>query len=104
LVSSSGCEPRLGLRAGARRGQFPLASERFILDTMVATQAERAGVGASLIALAQKGARDAGCEWLHVDFEHHLRPFYFGSCGFKSTNAGLIDLLARPVNALDDRA
>ena len=27
-------------------------------------------------------ARAAGCEWLHVDFEDHLRPFYFGSCGF----------------------
>jgi hypothetical protein len=66
----------------------------FILDTMVAMQARRAGVGASLIALAQKEARATGCAWLHVDFEDHLRPFYFGSCGFRSTNAGLIDLLA----------
>src|ERR1700730_10494296 len=33
--------------------------------------------GASLTAARQ--ARTAGCEWLHVDFEDHLRPFYFGS-------------------------
>jgi len=25
-----------------------------------------------------------------VDFEGHLRPFYFGACGFVSTNAGLL--------------
>jgi hypothetical protein len=34
----------------------------------------------------------AGCEWLHVDFEDHLCPFHFGSCGFRPTNAGLIAL------------
>jgi len=27
---------------------------------------------------------------LHVDFEKHLRTFYFDSCGFKETTAGLI--------------
>jgi hypothetical protein len=37
-------------------------------------------------------ARDAGCEWLHVDFEDHLRRFYFEACGFQPTNAGLIAL------------
>ncbi len=45
-----------------------------------------------LVALAVQEARAAGCEWLHVDFEHQLRTFYFGSCGFTSTNAGLIAL------------
>jgi hypothetical protein len=26
-----------------------------------------------------------------VDFEdHHLRPFYFGACGFAPANAGLL--------------
>jgi GNAT superfamily N-acetyltransferase len=47
----------------------------FILDTVVAAQARRAGVGSGLIALAEQEARAAGCEWLHVDFEDHLRPF-----------------------------
>ncbi len=71
-------------------------SHAFILDTAVAAQAQRIGVGTSLIALARKEARDAGCEWLHVDFEDHLRPFYLGSCDFSPTSAGLTDLSARP--------
>jgi hypothetical protein len=37
-------------------------------------------------------AKAAGCEWLHVDFEPDLRPFYFGACGFRPTDAGLIHL------------
>ncbi len=67
-------------------------SHAFILDTVLAAQARRAGVGSGLVALAEQEARAAGSEWLHVDFEDHLRPFYFASCGFKPTNAGLIDL------------
>jgi hypothetical protein len=37
-------------------------------------------------------ANAAGCEWLHVDFERDLAPFYFDACGFRSTDAGLIHL------------
>jgi hypothetical protein len=29
---------------------------------------------------------------MHVDFDDHLRPFYFEACGFTPTNAGLISL------------
>jgi len=36
--------------------------------------------------------RAAGCEWLHVDFDAHLRDFYVGACGFRPTHAGLIAL------------
>jgi hypothetical protein len=32
------------------------------------------------------------CTRLHVDFEDHLRAFYFDTCGFVPTNAGLIAL------------
>jgi hypothetical protein len=53
---------------------------------------QRQGVGTSLVAVAARQARAVGCEWLHVDFEDHLRPFYFGSCGFRPTEAGLIAL------------
>jgi GNAT superfamily N-acetyltransferase len=64
----------------------------FILETLVASRMRRQGVGTMLVALAAQEARAAGCEWLHVDFEDHLRPFYFGRCGFTPANAGLIAL------------
>jgi GNAT superfamily N-acetyltransferase len=64
----------------------------FVLDTMVATRVRRHGVGTRLVELAVEGARAGGCEWLHVDFEDHLRGFYFDACGFVPTNAGLIEL------------
>jgi GNAT superfamily N-acetyltransferase len=64
----------------------------FILDSLVTARVRNQGVGTRLIAVAAENARAAGCEWLHVDFEDHLRPFYFGSCGFRPTNAGLIAL------------
>jgi hypothetical protein len=40
--------------------------------------------------MAVHQARQAGCEWLHVDFEGHLRPFYLDASGFRPTDAGLI--------------
>lgn len=64
----------------------------FLLDTVVAAGHRRSGIGAALVAEAARQARAAGCEWLHVDFEDHLRPFYFGACGFRPTAAGLIAL------------
>ena len=64
----------------------------FLLDTIVAVRAQRRGIGARLVAIAADGARRAGCEWLHVDFDDGLRPFYFEACGFTPTNAGLIAL------------
>jgi GNAT superfamily N-acetyltransferase len=68
------------------------ATHAFILDAMVSARAVRQGVGTQLIAVAVAEARAADCEWLHVDFEDHLRAFYFDACGFKPTNGGLITL------------
>ena len=68
------------------------AIHAFILDTMVTARAGREGVGTQLVAVAVAEARAADCEWLHVDFEDHLRAFYFDACGFTPTNAGLIAL------------
>jgi GNAT superfamily N-acetyltransferase len=76
------------------------AAHAFILDTMVAKTAGRQGVGAELVSVAVTQARSAGCEWLHVDFEHHLTSFYFDACGFAPTNAGLIRLKG-PALSLD---
>jgi GNAT superfamily N-acetyltransferase len=67
----------------------------FILDTVVSRAAGRRGLGTAIIKLAAERAHTAGCEWLHVDFDDHLRPFYFEACGFEPTNAGLIDLSGR---------
>ena len=64
----------------------------FVIDTMVSARAARRGVGTRLIEVVVAEAHAAGCEWLHVDFEDHLRRFYFDACGFEPTNAGLIAL------------
>jgi GNAT superfamily N-acetyltransferase len=64
----------------------------WLQDTMVAGKARGQGIGTNLVARARDGAKAAGCECLHVDFEDHLRPFYFGACGFAPTNAGLLSL------------
>jgi GNAT superfamily N-acetyltransferase len=67
-------------------------SHAFVIDTLVAAAARRRGVGIDLVKAAEREARAAGCEWLHVDFQDHLRGFYFDACGFVPTNAGLIEL------------
>ncbi|MEV6104519.1 GNAT family N-acetyltransferase [Streptomyces sp. NPDC051940] len=64
----------------------------FLLDTVVAGSAQGRGVGTALVAAAAEGARAAGCDWLHVDFEDELGPFYFDACGFRRTDAGLLRL------------
>ncbi|MEK2476688.1 MULTISPECIES: GNAT family N-acetyltransferase [Streptomyces] len=64
----------------------------FLLDTVVAQDRRSHGIGAGLVAIAAEEARAAQCAWLHVDFEDHLRAFYFDACGFTRTTAGLIAL------------
>jgi ribosomal protein S18 acetylase RimI-like enzyme len=64
----------------------------FILDTIVAVRARRRGVGTRMVTMAAEHARAAGCEWLHVDFDDDLAPFYLGACGFRATPAGLVEL------------
>ena len=68
------------------------AIHAFIIDTLTAARARHRGVGTQLVAVAAREAKAAGCEWLHVDFDDELRPFYFDACGFTPTNAGLIAL------------
>jgi GNAT superfamily N-acetyltransferase len=64
----------------------------FVLDTTVHPDHQRRGIATRLVARATEAARAAGCDWLHVDFEEHLRPFYLDACGFRPTDAGLIRL------------
>jgi ribosomal protein S18 acetylase RimI-like enzyme len=86
------CARQGGDLAGFVNVPWDGGSHAFILDTVVAARARREGVGTRLIAVAVSRARQAGCEWLHVDFEDHLAEFYFRACGFRPTQAGLIQL------------
>jgi hypothetical protein len=64
----------------------------WLQDTMVSSRVRHRGIGSGLIGVARSGASDAGCEWLHVDFDEDLAPFYLDAAGFRPTSAGLINL------------
>jgi GNAT superfamily N-acetyltransferase len=64
----------------------------FLLDTLVAVEFRHRGLATAIVQEAAERTRAAGCEWLHVDFEPHLRDFYFGRCGFRKTDAGIMAL------------
>ena len=63
----------------------------FLLDTTVHPEYQRRGIGKVLVMQAARAAREAGMEWLHVDYEPHLESFY-RDCGFSPTLAGLMNL------------
>ncbi len=63
----------------------------FLVDTTVAPEFQRAGLGRRIVGVAADTARARGARWLHVDHEERLTGFYAG-CGFRPTAAGLIDL------------
>ncbi|WP_018348753.1 GNAT family N-acetyltransferase [Longispora albida] len=64
----------------------------FLLDTAVDPAWQHRGLGQQLVEAAAADARQAGCQWLHVDFEPHLEEFYLDKCGFRPTRAGLLPL------------
>lgn len=64
----------------------------WIQDVMVAIRARHRGIGVGLVSVARDGSQQAGCEWLHVDFDDDLRTFYYDACGFEPANAGVIAL------------
>ena len=64
----------------------------FLLDTMVTPSLRRQGWATRLVQESVSHAKLSGCEWLHVDFEPHLRVFYLNACKFTGTEAGLIRL------------
>ncbi len=67
------------------------AQHAFILDTTVDKDFRRRGIGIQLVKRAAEAVKRRGVAWLHVDFEPHLEEFY-RKCGFRYTNAGLINL------------
>jgi ribosomal protein S18 acetylase RimI-like enzyme len=64
----------------------------FLLDPRVHPDHRNRGIGTELVRLAAVAARDAGCEWLHVDYDPELAPFYEIACGFTPTPASLLRL------------
>jgi GNAT superfamily N-acetyltransferase len=63
----------------------------FLLEPTVHPDERRHGLGKWLVQQAADQARARGAEWLHVDYEDHLEPFY-RACGFRPTRAGLLRL------------
>ncbi|MGE5291454.1 MAG: GNAT family N-acetyltransferase [Micromonosporaceae bacterium] len=86
------CARRVGELAGFVNVAWDGGVHAFIIDTVVARPLRRHRIGTRLVEVATRHAREAGGEWLHVDLEDHLAQFYFGCCGFRPTNAGLIRL------------
>lgn len=64
----------------------------FLLDTVIVGPMRQKGLATLLVEEAVQQATASGCEWLHVDFDSHLRDFYFDACGFRPTDAGVIQL------------
>ena len=64
----------------------------WIQDQMVSSSSRHQGIGVGLIHIARDEAKAAGCDWLHVDFDGDLAPFYIDAVGFTPTSAGLIEL------------
>lgn len=81
-----------GLLVGFVNVAWDGSDHAFLLDTKARGDRQRRGIGTEVVRLAAEHARAAGCEWLHVDFEPNLAPFYFDACGFRPTAAGLIHL------------
>lgn len=64
----------------------------FLLDTTVHADYQHRGIGVRLVQKAVEAARQRGIEWVHVDYEPHLKAFY-ARCGFQPTEAGLLNLM-----------
>jgi len=84
---------RDGLLVGFANVAWDGGDHAFLIDTKTRGKHQHRGIGRELVRRAMINARAAGCEWLHVDFEPNLAPFYFDACGFRRTDAGLVHLV-----------
>jgi GNAT superfamily N-acetyltransferase len=62
----------------------------FLIDTKVRLDHQRHGIGTELVRIASRQAKEAGCEWMEVDFDEHLAPFYLRGLRVRSDPAGLL--------------
>jgi GNAT superfamily N-acetyltransferase len=63
----------------------------FLLEPTARPDYRRRGIGRSLVERAVEVTRERRLEWVHVDYDPELHPFY-AACGFTPTDAGLIHL------------
>ena len=68
------------------------AVHAWLQDVMVAESAQGRGVGAGMVRLVKEKVAEAGCEWLHVDFDEGTQRFYLETCGFTPAKAGVMRL------------
>lgn len=61
----------------------------WLQDVIVDPSHQRRGIGVQLLGIAERGAAQAGCEWLHVDFDEEHTRFYIDVCGFMPAPAGI---------------
>lgn len=62
----------------------------FLLDTVVRPDHQGTGIGRELVTRAIAECRAGPVEWLHVDFEIDLGPFYLTEGLFRPTTAGIL--------------
>jgi ribosomal protein S18 acetylase RimI-like enzyme len=67
----------------------------FMLDTAVAEQYRRRGIGTRLVREAIDAARrHGGLEWVHVDSDEVLMRDFYGPAGFSPVHAGTVSVAA----------
>lgn len=87
-----GAREQSGLLVGFVNVAWDGGDHAFLIDTKTRGTHQHQGIGRELVRLATVHAREAGCEWLHVDFTPDLDSFYVDACGFRRTDAALIHL------------
>src|SRR5579863_4517141 len=68
-----------GLLVGFANVAWDGGDHAFLVDPRTRGSHQHRGIGREVVRRAVLHAKAAGCEWLHVDFEPDLAPFYFDS-------------------------
>lgn len=89
------CARHMGRLVGFVNVPWDGGPHAFVIDPIVAIDSRQRGIGRRLVEMAVEAAREAGSDWIHVDFDTDLASFYLDACGFEPTPAGVLRLSAR---------